>query len=288
MSAPTPTSALPSAPLSTHQARERAFAAARETLSAFQRSQLATKPHRAIRHVAWRPGLLLHMVVLPALLTAGLYNAQAQVYAFWRGYVLWWAEWLGLPLRPNTPLERGDQMGLVWQADPLALGMSGLSIQQGVWLGLALTGLAWGSTVFMRGHWLPVKYLVRTVCVVQALALAYFVWVPMPFPHGALNHVMNVLDAGYTLLLAIPVLMALGYYTLNLGLGVKLLHTLLIVAFFMVLLPQQALVHLVVLQHLSVVFMPVLYLCFGALFDMMVFVALYAWAASKAPLSATT
>ena len=287
MSATPPTTLLPIAP-STTQAREAAFAAARHTLAAFQRSQLAAKPHRAIRHVTLRPGLLLQMVALPALLTAGLYSAHAQVYAFWRGYVLWWAQWLNMPLRPSTPLERGDQLGLVWQADASALGAAGLSIEQGVWVGLALTGLAWGGTLFMRGHWLPVKYLVRTVCVVQALSLAYFVWVPIPFPHGVLNHVMNVLDAGYTLMLAIPVLMGLGYYTLNLGLGVKLLHTLLIGAFFMVLLPQQALVHLVVLQHLSVVFMPTLYLCFGALFDMMVFVALYSWVASKAPLSATT
>ncbi|MFY7906875.1 MAG: hypothetical protein ACOVO0_12115 [Burkholderiaceae bacterium] len=287
MSASPPTTVLPTT-LPTTQAREAAFAAARHTLAAFQRSQLAAKPHRAIRHVAMRPGLLLQMVALPVVLTAGLYSAHAQVYAFWRGYLLWWTQWLNMPLRPSTPLERGDQLGLVWQADPSALGAVGLSIGQGVWVGLALTVLAWGSTVFMRGHWLPIKYLVRTVCVVQALSVAYFVWAPMPFPYGVLNHVMNVLDAGYTLMLAIPVLMGLGYYTLNLGLGVKLLHTLLIGAFFMVLLPQQALVHLVVLQHLSVVFMPVLYLCFGALFDMMVFVALYAWAASKAPLSATT
>jgi hypothetical protein len=283
-----PTPAPFQAPPSAHQLREDAFAAARDTLAAFQRSQLATKPHRAIRHVALRPGLLLHMVALPALLTAGLYSAQAQIFAFWRSYLLWWADWLNMPLRMATSLERADQMGLVWQADPGAQGAWGLSVNQGVWLGLGLTALALGSTAFMRGHWLPVKYLVRTGCVVQALALVYFVWVPMPFPHGVLNHVMNLLDAGYTLMLAIPVLMALGYYSLNLRLGVKLLHTLLIGAFFMVLLPQQALVHLVVLQHLSVVFMPVLYLCFGALFDMMVFVALYAWAASKAPLSATT
>ena len=89
------------------------------------------------------------------------------------------------------------------------------------------------------------------------------------------------------ILLAIPVLMALGYYPLQISWQAKVVHTLLILMFFGVMVPQQALVHLLILQHLSVVFMPVLYLCFGALFDMMVFVALYAWAASTAPLSAT-
>jgi hypothetical protein len=267
------------------QAREQAFAAARNTLTAFQQSQRMAQPHRAMRHVALRPVLWLHMAVLPLFLVAGLHGAKAQVYGFWRAYLLWWSEWLDLPLHPATVLERADQLTLAWRTDLLD---SGLSVEQGMWVGAGLTVLAWLATLSMRGHWLPVKYLVRTVCVVQALALAYFLWVPMPFPHGVLNHAMNMLDAGYTLMLAIPVLLGLGYYALNLSLATKLLHTLLIWAFFLVLVPQQALVHLVVLQHLSVVFMPVLYLCFGALFDMMVFVALYAWIASKAPLSATT
>ncbi|HEX5785705.1 MAG TPA: hypothetical protein VFY35_13320 [Burkholderiaceae bacterium] len=275
-----PASSLPSS----HE-REVAFEAARRTLAASPCAHLATKPHRAIRHVVARPGLLLHMVALPALLIAGLYSAHTALFGFWRSYVLWWAERMDLPLRVASAMERSDQMGLVWQADAPGVG---LSVDQGLWLGLAITVLAWIGTLFMRGAWLPIKYLIRTGCVVQTLSLVYFAWVPIPFPHGVLGHVVNVLEVGYTLMLAIPVLLGLGYYALNLGLGTKLWHTVLIWAYFAVMVPQQALVHLVVLQHLSVVFMPTLYLCFGALFDMMVFVALYAWAASKAPLSATT
>ena len=41
------------------------------------------------------------------------------------------------------------------------------------------------------------------------------------------------------------------------------------------------------MQHLSVLFMPVLYICFGAVFDALVFVALYSWAVSNAPVDAT-
>jgi hypothetical protein len=34
--------------------------------------------------------------------------------------------------------------------------------------------------------------------------------------------------------------------------------------------------------------MPVLYICFGAVFDALIFVALYSWAVSNAPMKATT
>jgi len=42
-----------------------------------------------------------------------------------------------------------------------------------------------------------------------------------------------------------------------------------------------------IMPRLSVLFMPVLYLCFGAVFDALVFVALYSWAASNTPANAT-
>ena len=157
----------------------------------------------------------------------------------------------------------------------------------GAALAAVVVVVAWGLSLRLRGRWLPAQYLVRVLCVVQALALLYFWFAPMPFPHQLLSHAVDLLDAGYLLMLSIPVLMALGYYPLQISWQAKVVHTLLILMFFGIMVPQQALVHLLILQHLSVVFMPVLYLCFGALFDMMVFVALYAWAASTAPLSAT-
>ena len=103
-----------------------------------------------------------------------------------------------------------------------------------------------------------------------------------------LDHLGDVLDTGDVLIVAIPVLLGLGYFALNISLWVKLRSAVLLMGYFVLMVPHQALVHLVVLQHLSVAFMPVLYICFGALFDMMVFVALYAWIVSLAPPLAPT
>ena len=79
----------------------------------------------------------------------------------------------------------------------------------------------------------------------------------------------------------------MGYYILNQSLLAKLGYTLLILAFLTIMVPHQVLVQALIMQHLSVLFMPVLYICFGAVFDALVFVALYSWAASNAPADAT-
>lgn len=224
------------------------------------------------------------MVGLPLAWLTLIYGFREPLYNFWRSYLLTWARWLQLPLQPADMSSRQDQLGLSWLP---AAGDLGLSTTTGAALAAGVIVVAWALSLRLRGRWLPAQYLIRVLCVVQALALLYFWFAPMPFPHQLLSHVTDLLDAGFLLMLAIPVLMALGYYPLQISWQAKVVHTLLILLFFVVMVPQQALVHLLILQHLSVVFMPVLYLCFGALFDMMVFVALYAWAASTAPLSAT-
>ena len=92
---------------------------------------------------------------------------------------------------------------------------------------------------------------------------------------------------GYVVMLATPLMLAVGYYILNQSLWSKLFHTALILLFLAVLVPHQVLAQAFIMQHLSVLFMPVLYICFGAVFDALVFVALYSWAVSKAPEDAT-
>ncbi|NML85452.1 hypothetical protein [Polaromonas sp.] len=77
------------------------------------------------------------------------------------------------------------------------------------------------------------------------------------------------------LILMLMLMLAVGYYLLNQSLWVKLFHTALILLFFAVMVPHQVLVQALIMQHLSLLYMPVLYICFGAVFDALMFVALY-------------
>ena len=131
------------------------------------------------------------------------------------------------------------------------------------------------------------KYPIRIVSVVQLIAVVYFWLTPTSFPYSVARHSEELMTIGFVVMLASPVMLSVGYYILNQSLWLKLLHTALILAFFTIMIPHQVVAQALIMQYLSVLFMPLLYLCFGAVFDALVFVALYSWAVSNAPEKAT-
>lgn len=134
---------------------------------------------------------------------------------------------------------------------------------------------------------LPLKYLVRLLCTVHFIALLFFWLVPLQFPYTLGAHLAEVVQIGYLLLLAIPVMLAIGYYLLPARLVDKLLHTIIILAYFILVIPHKVVLHALILHHGSLLTMPLLYVCFGTVFDILLFIALYSWAVSRLPHGAT-
>jgi hypothetical protein len=242
------------------------------------------RPHRAITPLKVTPWLLAQAVVLPILLCGLLYGAKPLLLEFWRACILFWSAGLNLPFGLSTRLNEAGQYALVLSnvaEDALMPGRATMVVTTVV----ALLGLV--LSLRMRDAALPLKYPLRIVCVVQLIALAWFWFTPAVFPYSVARHSEELMTIGYVVILATPLMLAMGYYILNQGLLSKLLHTALILAFLVVMVPHQVLAQAFIMQHLSVLFMPVLYICFGAVFDALVFVALYSWAVSKAPKNAT-
>ena len=217
---------------------------------------------------------LLLMAVLPCALLLAL---RKPLMALWHRVMLWWSERLNLPLEL---VRTGDAATLEWQ-----VSYAGALVPDPVTGVLTAAGVigAFAATWWMSDRQIPLKYLVRTLSVVQGSALLFFMLAPDRFPYTMTGHLAAMLNAGFHLMLAMPLLLALGWGVLRVPLHQKLLYPALMVAYFAVMLPHKALLHALVVQHLSALFMPVLYLCFGAVMDLMVFVALYSWLVSRAP-----
>ena len=156
-----------------------------------------------------------------------------------------------------------------------------------LWVTALLSVFGLAASTAMKGVSLPLKYPLRIICVVRLVAVAYFFLLPGSFPYTIVRHSEELMTIGYVVMLATPVMLSVGYYLLNQSLWIKLAYTAVILLFFAVMIPHQVLAHAFILQHVSVLFMPVLYICFGAVFDALVFVALYSWAASNAKPRAT-
>jgi hypothetical protein len=262
------------------QAFRASFAAARD----MRARHVKVRPHRAITPLNVTPWLLIQAVLLPVLMCAALLWAKPQLLDFWRDCILFWAQYLDLPFGLSTRLNEAGQYALRLSGtteDAATPGTTTLVVTAIV----TLVGL--GVSFLMENARLPLKYPLRIVCVLQLVTLLYFWLSPEVFPYSIARHSEELMTIGYVVMLTTPVMLAVGYYILNQSLVIKLFHTALILLFFVIMVPHQVLMQAFIMQHLSVLFMPVLYICFGAVFDALVFVALYSWAVSNAPRDAT-
>lgn len=223
------------------------------------------------------PRTVVELLLMAALPCVALLAAKPALMGFWHSVMLWWSERLALPL---GLVRTGDTESLEWLAS--YAGALVPSPTTGVVSAVLVIG-AFASTWWMSDRQVPLKYLVRLLSVVQASALLFFMFAPTNFPYSMTGHLASMLNAGFYMMLAIPPLLALGWGVLRVPLHQKLLYPALILAYFALMLPHKALLHAVVVLHFSALYMPLLYLCFGAVLDLMVFVALYSWLASRAP-----
>jgi hypothetical protein len=214
------------------------------------------------------------MAVIPSAI---LLQFKPWLMQFWMELIAWWAARLGLAL---TLAPGAAAPALQWQA-----GYAGSLVPtagNGA-ITAAVVVAVYAGTYWMSDRQTPLKYVVRALCLIQATALVFFMFSPSMFSYTMAGHLTSMLDAGYYLMLAVAPLLALGWGVLRVPTYQKLLYPLVMLVYFAAMLPHKALLHALVLQHFSVLFMPVLYLCFGTVFDLMIFVALYSWLASMAP-----
>ena len=267
----------------------------RHFLEAFNRAQdmrkrlVKVRPHRAITPLNVTPWLLTQAIVLPLLLCALLVWGETGLHQFWRQCILFWSSGLGLPFSQSPITNEAGHFFLRFEGGITGAGSDGGPLPGA--LTLAVTALAsvalLAGSFFLRGAAYPLRYPLRIVGVLQLATVAYFWLAPDSFPYTIARHSEELMTIGYVVMVASPVMLAAGYYILNHTLVAKLWHTALILGFFAVMVPHQVLAQAFLMQHVSVLFMPVLYICLGAVFDALVFVALYSWAVSKVPPDAT-
>lgn len=235
--------------------------------------------HRSLQRLQLGPRGLVEALAIGAVLTVAVWLARPAIVTGWEHLILWWAAQLQVPL---VIAEEGVQRQWTLLAEAGSLVPGPVT---GVLTAAAVMG-AFAGTYWLSDRLTPAKYLVRMLCVVQASALLFFMFVPSHFPYTVGGHVSAMLASGYYLMVALPLLLALGYGVLRLPLVRKALEPALLLLYFASMLPHKALLHVLVLQHFSVLFMPLLYLCFGLVFDLMLFVALYSWMVSRVPRAA--
>lgn len=147
------------------------------------------------------------------------------------------------------------------------------------WVTAIVCVAAYGATYLLPRPMLPLSYMTRAVLLVQMSALMYFGIISSQFVHTANDYMTGMITAGLVLISCVPVLFALTYYIFDFGLVKKLFLTALAMAHLTLFLPLQLLLHARLLQE-SVLFLPVLYIAFGLMLDVLIVIAFYSWGMS--------
>ena len=183
---------------------------------------------------------------------------------------------------PGIPL--GEQAftlpgGVEFTLPVLAVGTP-LPDQSTLLIAGGVTGAALLASLLLGERWIPLRYFLRLLAFLQATAVAFFAIAPESFPYRLQDHAFLLLAAGLVVMALVPLVLSLTLHVFDLAFWRKALVTLALLGHFSVFLPLQALVHMGLVLQATALVMPVLFLLFGLLLDVLILVAFYGWALS--------
>lgn len=238
----------------------------------------AATPHRSLARAPFSTRDLATGVCIALAQWGLLLAAQPLLMRLWADYIGFWLKALHLPVGAVAVASSAEQLHQLLA--PLTAAMPSPPVLFGA---LAFVGAAWVVSGRLDGQYLPLKYLLRSLCVILLLSIVVLLLLPDSFAYSLEQHVDDLMTNGYRCLLVFPFMLGIGYYLFHERLPVKLLYSLTIELYFIVMIPQKIILHIVALHFGTRLSMPLLYVCLGSAFDILAFVALYAWALSNLP-----
>jgi hypothetical protein len=235
-------------------------------------------PHRSMVGLPWTGFRLLTTLLLSLGGLLLLYAALPGLGRLWQEIFVRARDFLGL----HVPL--GDQLwtlpgGLEFTLPVLAV-MTPLPGTRELRIAAILAVLVFALSFLLPVRFTPLRYFLRLLAIVEGSAIGFFAFSAESFPYRLQDHVFILLSAGLVVMALVPLVLGLTLHVFDLAFWKKLLLTVAILAHLAIFIPLQVLVHIWLVLQGSAVLMPVLFLVFGLLLDVLVFVAFYGWALS--------
>lgn len=225
--------------------------------------------------VSW--SLLIDLVVLPLMFAVAMFALLDPLMGLWREFFNLIREPLGLPGVVATQVFEVGPFGVaIPYFTATAEWPQSLDINTG-WL---FSGIIFVIGLFLKGRLLPVGYLLRALAILQVTAQLWFTFASPPFTYSLSDYIAGLLVCGVIILVLAPFLVAFTFHIFDFLLWQKLTMATMLLVHLSLLLPMQAAVHAWVIHRASVLAMPILFLVFGVLLDVFVYVALYGWGMS--------
>ena len=261
-------------------------------MSAASQSVLSDEQIQSIRRRGWRGGIIaphrafasIHFSARDftvtsasvAAITAAWMLSLKFVGEFWFHVFRFWHHLLGLE---GSVARAPQQWGPLHFSLPTVLVAAGPPDVFSWWITAAISFLVLWMTFGMSEEQLPWIYLLRFLVIVQGTSLLYFLFAAAKFPHDLSTYTVGMLYFGAIFISLLPLILGFSYFVFDFRLVQKLGLTLGIMAYLVLFLPFQYMLHVWII-HKSEIFMPTLYFIFGPFLDVLVFVSLYSWGMS--------
>jgi len=236
------------------------------------------RKHRAMVGLEWSTTRVGRAVLLSLVFTAGVIVALpwlGRFYTMLYEELIWW---IGLPAGVGVQEIRVGELLTIpipyfRLAAPWPLRFHWVVVGAATAIGLLLSFL-------LPVKYLPARYFIRFVALVQTVSLGFFALSSPPFLYPLPGYTAGMLTAGIAVLTLIPIVLGFSFYIFDHSLARQMLLTLLLLGHLAVLLPLQVLIHAWLSHYLSALVQPTMFFVFGLLVEVLVFVAFYGWAMS--------
>lgn len=235
-------------------------------------------PHRSMVGLPWTVWRLVTTLVLSLGGFALVIGSLPRLGQLWQLMFEWVRNFTGI----DAPL--GDQQfslpGNIHFSLPFIAVITPQPDLRALWIAGAVSAGVFLGSFLLRERFTPLKYFLRLLALLQGSAILFFAASPEPFPYRLADHVFLLETAGLVVMGLVPLVLGFTLHVFDLALWKKLLLTLAILVHLAVFIPLQLLVHIWLVEHATALIMPVLFLVFGLLLDVLVFVSFYGWALS--------
>lgn len=232
----------------------------------------ATPPSLLQRFAASRFGQALIALLMAAGLTWLSFRLLPALLRFWDAALLHLLSWL--PLSDAMAGRMSLELPLWGEFETPAIQLWLAAADSQAWFG----NLGGAALLFLLARLLrpALRSVVRALAGFHIATLLLQAASPLDYDVAQHTHHLAVISIG--LLLSLPLVMAATHYIVERSHERRLLATLMIAAFLVLSLPLKLLAHAALLQFMSPLAMPTLFLVFGPAFDILCVSALYAWA----------
>lgn len=234
--------------------------------------------HRAMRTERFTRVRWVEILALPLLFNLIQLRGLPQIMHAWYGLTQWSIGLVGVP----AELTRQPIFG--WPLRPISLP----------WLDLAATVPSywqwWGNclacVVLLLLSFLvskentPLRYLLRLIVIIHGSACLYFAFLPARFSHSLPEYHYTCLETVLILTFLVPWIHSITFNILNKPIAEKILLTTISMVYLLLEAPFHYFLAALLLHYGSLLFMPLLFILFSLMLNIMMLIAFYAWAMS--------